>query len=336
MPPRYLAALLCMACVLTAPAKADDALQVVPISPGYALAAFANQSVTAAEQAPEVEQAVIILHGVRRNPQDYFHIGQQILAAEHWTDAQTLLLAPGFFTARDNPNAADVPLWDRRWMQGSPSVQGQAGITPLQALDDLLAWLGNGERYPRLKRILLIGHSAGGQLLQRYAVFGNAEQRLSSREVEVHYVISSPSSYLYFDDRRPSGAGFDEAAVAHCPEVNHYRYGLEGVPGYLAAQPIAAHALFERYAKQHITYLVGAADNDPGHRLLDKTCAAEAQGSSRLDRQRHFLAYERLLGQQWHASVAHAQAEVPGVGHNAEGLYASPVTLKLLANGSSH
>lgn len=334
MPSRYLAALLCLACVLTAPAHAENALQGIPVSSEYALAAFANQSLAAPEQAPEVEQAVIILHGVRRNPQEYFHIGQQILAAEHWADNQTLLLAPGFFTARDNPNAANVPLWDRRWMQGSPSVQGRAGITPLQALDSLLTWLGNGERYPRLKRILLIGHSAGAQLLQRYAVFGGAEQRLASRRIEVRYVISSPSSYLYFDNRRPSGTGFDEATVAHCPEVNHYRYGLEGVPGYLATQPIAAHALFEQYASKHITYLVGAADNDPGHRLLDKTCAAEAQGSSRLDRQRHFLAYERLLGRQWHASLVRAQAEVPGVGHSAEALYASPVTLKLLAIGN--
>lgn len=334
MPSRYLAALLCLACVLTAPAHAENALQGIPVSSEYALAAFANQSLAAPEQAPEVEQAVIILHGVRRNPQEYFHIGQQILAAEHWADNQTLLLAPGFFTARDNPNAANVPLWDRRWMQGSPSVQGRAGITPLQALDSLLTWLGNGERYPRLKHILLIGHSAGAQLLQRYAVFGGAEQRLASRGIEVRYVISSPSSYLYFDNRRPSGTGFDEATVAHCPEVNHYRYGLEGVPGYLATQPIAALALFEQYASKHITYLVGAADNDPGHRLLDRTCAAEAQGSSRLDRQRHFLAYERLLGRQWHASLVRAQAEVPGVGHSAEALYASPVTLKLLVTGS--
>jgi len=331
MPPRYLTALLCLLCSLATVAEAADPLQAVQLTPEYALAAYVNRAVAAATPAPAVEQAVIILHGERRNAEDYFHIGERLLAAEHWPAAHTLLIAPGFFTARDQPNVPGLALWDKRWMQGSPSVQGQAGITPMQALDDLLTWITDGNRYPRLKRVLLIGHSAGGQLLQRYAVFGGAEQHLSVPGIEVRYVISSPSSYLYFDDRRPAGAGFDNSAVVPCPEVNHYRYGLEGLPPYLSAQPIAAPELFKRYAAKHITYLVGGADNDPDHRLLDKSCAAEAQGRSRLDRQRYFLAYERLLGQQWHANLHRRQAEIPGVGHSAQGLYASPVTLKVLA-----
>ncbi|MBF7144166.1 MULTISPECIES: alpha/beta fold hydrolase [Pseudomonas] len=325
MLPRYLLPLAFLLCPLLTHAQA---VQTARINTAYGLDVFANQSVTA--PGPAVEQAVIILHGVRRNAEDYFHIGQQLLAAEHWSDDHTLLLAPGFFTARDTPPGTDIPLWNSRWMQGRPSVQGQVGITPVQALDDLLAWVGDGTRYPKLKQVTLIGHSAGAQLLQRYTVFGSAEQRLAAKGIQVRYVISSPSSYLYFDDRRPEGSAFGQDAVAQCPEVNYYRYGLEAVPAALSPRQPMPHELFKRYAARDITYLVGAEDNNPNHPLLDKSCAAEAQGESRLARQRYYLAYERLLGKEWHSSLKRENAEVPGVGHSANELYASPVAVKLL------
>lgn len=307
--------------------------QTVQVSPDYALEVFANRPLAQPDAA--VERVVIIIHGARRNAEHYFGVGERLLATAGWADANTLLLAPGFFTARDRPGSAGLPLWDSSWMQGRPAVQGRVGITPLRALDDLVSWLGDGKRYPALKQIVLVGHSAGGQLVQRQAVFSGAEQGLAERGISLRYVISSPSSYLYFDDRRPLGTTFNEDAVAHCPEVNHYRYGLEALPGYLGEQPVDAQKLFRRYASKRITYLIGTQDNNPDHRLLDKTCAAEAQGANRLERQQQYLAYERLLGQQWHAPLNHTQAQVPGAGHGASAIYSSPVAAKALNEGAA-
>jgi pimeloyl-ACP methyl ester carboxylesterase len=325
---RYLAGVALSLWSLAGTAQEAQSAQV---SPDYALAVFANHALDAsAAPDPGIERAVVMVHGVRRNAEDYFTTGEQLLATAHWPDTHTLLLAPGFFTARDRPAGANLPLWDSRWMQGRPSVQGRVGITPLRALDDLLAWVGDGKRYPALKQIVLIGHSAGGQLVQRYAVFSSAEQKLAAQGIALRYVISSPSSYLYFDDRRPMGAQFNQDAVAHCPEVNHYRYGLEGLPSGLNEQASSARELFKQYASKPVTYLVGEQDNDPNHRLLDKSCAAEAQGRTRLERQRQYLAYEQLLSHEWRIPVNHAQAQVPGTGHDARALYTSPVAIKLL------
>ena len=48
-----------------------------------------------------------------------------------------------------------------------------------------------------------IGHSAGGQLLSRYSFGTPVYDTLRERGIYVRYIISNPSSVLYFDRQRP-------------------------------------------------------------------------------------------------------------------------------------
>ena len=73
-----------------------------------------------------------------------------------------------------------------------------------------------------------------------------------------------------------------------------------------------------RYAARDVTYLLGGADNNPEHRL-DKTCGAEAQGSTRLARGTAYLQYEFLLASRGGKPVTlHRAGEVRGVGHDGK------------------
>lgn len=315
--------------LLYACATRAEPLQTVPIAVDHGLAALANRPLNMPGGDPEVERAVIVLHGVRRNPADYFRIAERLSSAEHWPLSHTLVLAPGFFTAGDLPGRVDLPLWDKTWMQASPSVAGRVGISPIRALDELITWLGDEQHYPHLRHIILMGHSAGGQLLQRYAVLGRADLALANRGIKVRYVISSPSSYLYFDARRPVAGGFAQTVVGDCPGVDRYRYGLQALPDYLDPG-LDSRRLFQRYARRNIIYLVGALDNDPSHPWLDRSCAALAQGDSRLRRQRNYLAYERQLSRDWHLPLTRKHGEIPGAGHDAKTLYRAKEALQLL------
>ena len=87
------------------------------------------------------------------------------------------------------------------------------------------------------------------------------------------------------------------------------------------------------YARQQVIYLLGALDADATHPFLDRSCAAEAQGPTRLARGRSYYQYlPVVLGpdvlQRQHRVV------VEGVGHDQQGMFQSPCGLAwLFANG---
>ena len=82
------------------------------------------------------------------------------------------------------------------WKQGDGSKTSPP-VSSFAALDRLIAGIVRSHRFPGLRHIVVAGHSAGGQFVERYA----ASTRLSVR-VPVRYVVANPSSYLYLT---PSG-----------------------------------------------------------------------------------------------------------------------------------
>lgn len=313
-------------------AKAADAEQTIQIgskaSP-YPFVVYASADLKQPSSA--IERAVVIVHGIKRNADDYYATGLKLMRKADVSPDSTVLLAPDFLTQKDSPGIADLPLWGKdTWIQGEASQAGHVGVTSFQALDDIVGYLSDRKRFPALKEIVLIGHSAGAQLMQRYAVFNNQDAVLKHTGVSIRYVISSPSSYVYFDPSRPQGQSFAVPAATSCSSYNQYRYGLDQPPAYLKAQNLSDKQLFQRYASRNITYLVGSEDNDPNHKFLDKACGAEAQGESRVVRQRNYMGYEQFLAQKWQVAIHHPEFEVEGVAHSANGLYSSQIAAERL------
>ncbi|NWA01732.1 hypothetical protein [Pseudomonas gingeri] len=309
--------------------RSQQTIEIGPQGARYPFVVFANHDLQASEA--RIEQAVVILHGVKRNADTYFATGRKLLKLAQLPNQQTLLLAPNFLTEADRRASNDLPLWRKdNWMQGEPSGFGLGGISSFQALDDVVRYLADRQRFPALKRITLIGHSAGAQLMQRYAVLNPQDESLRQSGIDIRYVISSPSTYVYFDANRPQSQGFAPVVSIMCPSYNRYRYGIDAAPAYLQVQHLSAEQLFRRYAGRDVTYLVGSKDNDPANRIMDKSCGAGMQGATRVERQLNYLAYERFLGQNWNIPVQHPQFQVPGIGHSANGLYTSPLTAERL------
>jgi hypothetical protein len=171
------------------------------------------------------------------------------------------------------------------------------------------------------------GHSAGGQLVQRYAVLNQVDELIRARSMDLRYMVANPSSFLYFTGQRPSEKTFKDFPASQCPTFNDYRYGLQEMIDY--GQGKSGQELFKRYVYRNVVYLMGGKDNDPDHKYLDKTCPANAQGPDRLSRAQAYVRYERFLAGRSN-KINHLAYEVIGVGHSQAKMFGSSCGMLVL------
>jgi len=264
-----------------------------------------------------IQRVLIIVHGRLRNADTYLHSGERA-AAQAGQTATTLIIAPQFLNEQDvarHQLPADLLRWQGNdWMGGGLSI-GPNPVSSFQVLDDIIARVSDRQQFPEVKEIVIAGHSGGAQVVQRYALLAHGTYRIAPR-----FVIANPSSYAYLDAQRPMAF-----ALASCPTFNHWKYGLEHLPAYAAGQTPAQ--LEDNYIKRDITYLLGQQDIDPEHPALDKGCEAQTQGAYRLLRGHFFFDY---LTRRHPLGLNQRLIEVPGVGHDGDGMFNSPEGLRVL------
>jgi hypothetical protein len=175
-----------------------------------------------------------------------------------------------------------------------------------------------------------VGHSAGGQLVSRYAVGSTVHDRLRERGIYMRSIIANPSSFLYLDRQRPdlvAESGFIDysdrvplVAEEACPTFNNYLHGMDGLVPYMGRR--SAAEMLDAFRRRDVWILNGLEDNDPSRPDLDTSCPAALQGAHRLERGRRYYEY---LGHLFGPGVYDSKyiALVPGVGHDGRGLYTS-------------
>jgi len=317
---------------------------------GGALAYYASEDLQ--QPQPNIRRAIIVIHGKLRNSDQYYANMHEEAAQVEGTSAsrEILVIAPQFLSMLDTaPNhvAPDVLRWrGNGWMAGEPAV-APSPVSSYAALDAFLKILSDRSRFPQLREVVLAGHSGGAQVVQRYAFASQAAAALTRQGIPVRFLVASPSSYLYFDEKRPVStpdvsapspsevaAGYEKTAPlsvnfepfdgAHCPNFNDWKYGTNALSPYVRDQwaqtKEGAEKREQAYMRLDLTYLVGGNDDDPQQSALDKSCAAEAQGPQRVARA---AAYQAYLHQRDNLTVAQPFYIVPGVGHNESRMFKS-------------
>ncbi len=274
---------------------------------------------------PDIRRAIVVIHGADGNADSYFRTTTKA-AAMAGKAAETLVIAPRFVQRREASIPPGQLVWSRGadWRAGDLSMRDVTPrVSSFAVIDRILARLADAQVFPNLTSVVLAGHSAGAQFVQRYAIAG-PEDPTPSREML--YVVANPSSFLYLDGRRPDPAqpgGFQVPDNTRC-ETNRFKYGFERANAYFEREP--SSVMTEHYRARRVIYLAGERDTDPQHKMLDRNCAAMAQGATRFARAQAFMAYMDAF----YAPHGHKLLTVPGVGHSARGMFQSERGLAVL------
>ena len=273
---------------------------------GKALFYFAEHEVEKGD--PEAECALIWIHGMNGGSSDAARVLRKKLAASA-EGRKVYCIAPSFNTsaALKNPDMREQTLlWDKdNWRGGGRASNGEAGSFEL--VDRLCQKLVDRAKYPRLRRIVIAGFSAGGQFVGRYVAVGRPPQ---AEGVRYSFVAGGPSSYLYIDKRRMQDGKFAVPAAPD-PKFNDWRYGLDRRGGY--AGQLSPEEIMANLTSRPVLYLCGEADTDTKGKSLDKSPAAMLEGKNRYERFQIFQKYTELFP-EWRKMLRFVS--VPGAGHD--------------------
>jgi len=293
------------------------------------------------EETMQIQRAVIVIHGANRTAVSYYDSVVDAAVSAGASLKTTLILAPQFLIPEDIQQHAageswsDVLYWSYGgWKRGDLSLASplprSVQASSFSVMDLLLNTLADPMKFPALETVVVIGHSAGGQFVQRYAAGGRGQQDLAEQGISIQFAAANPSTYLYLDNRRFTGGSgnlFSVPQSLDCPGYNDYKYGLDNLNNYLAET--GAEAIHTAYPERHITYLLGEEDNDPEADLLDTGCEATLQGANRLERGLIFYEY---LQNTYGETIRETQqvAVIPGVGHSSSGIFHSIAAVQLM------
>src|SRR5438067_4038243 len=158
-----------------------------------------------------ITRALVMVHGAGRNANHYFETST---AAAFLAGAlgNTIIIAPRFAAANDTVAANEL-----KWPEGGNSWRG-GGMSPsnptissFDFVDDIVRRLADKKTFPNLAKIVVAGHSAGGQFATRYAM-ANKVHRMPG--VSISYVVANPSSYAWPAAVRPLPTGDADPATA--------------------------------------------------------------------------------------------------------------------------
>jgi len=290
---------------------------------------------------PLITTVVFVSHGARRNAQEYFCFMQNSVFQYFGTGESAnhvLVFAPWFAAKSDGPASDQIYWTSNGWrICGKSSPDLSARTTSCTMIDNLLIELTNKTSYPNLQHIVITGHSAGGQLAQRYALGSGQVDEVERRGIGLRFVVMNPSSYAYNDGNRPELTPSNPTCDDYCPSdaipqikwqfkrpiqdcggtYNNYPVGLENKNNYMSRT--SNDVMIARYPDRDVVYSLGSADicNQDFNcscrdHSLDKSCRGITQGRCRYARG---YAYFNYL--QWfYKKTVHKVVECEGIAHD--------------------
>ena len=258
-----------------------------------------EHAVTAGDKTAEL--AVIVIHGWGGGAKGSDHKTLREDLAKRGVKAY--VVAPLFprrsvlkkAKVADDGRAVWGASWDVPGQRGGPADDWRGGgdavgttMSSFDIVDRILETLSDARLYPALKRVALVGLSAGGQFTGRYVAVGKCPIR---KDLALDFAVIAPSTEFRLD-----------------PDTTRH-YGLKNRPRYSAK--LTEADIRRNLASRRVWRGCGTEDVTRGS--LDVSPPAMQQGKNRYDRFTNFKEY--LKGYpDWVAKVSFH--DIPGIGHS--------------------
>ena len=266
----------------------------------------------AIEKGSDCEVAVILVHGWGNGVltgEDTAPLMEALKAATPSGKTPPYVIAPLYprreMLVRPAYRAGDRAIWNDSWGRDL-TVPGKAGddwrgggdaagtkFSSFDAIDRIFAVFGDVRKYPKLRRVVLTGFSAGGQFVDRYVAVGKGVVRDG---VEIRYAAMAPSTILRFDPGTP------------------WHYGLKDRPRYSAGLTDAQ--ILRNLTSRKVFRVCGTRDVKVfPFCSLDSCLPAMLQGRNRYERFCNYRTYLADNCPEWAAqNIFH---EIDGSGHDS-------------------
>jgi len=246
-----------------------------------------------------ITRLIYSIHSASYSAKAYFDNAIALVDKVPKEQERTLIIAPHILPKShlDKPERSNILYWEfpafwgtSRGMFNNKRIR----ISSYEVTDRILEEVATSGNFPNLKTIVILGHSGGGQMVNRYAASGLFEDKIAkSKGIEVRYLVMAPSSYVYFNEERVIKGNRNEFSVPeNAPEnYNNWGYGLGTMFTFHKKFEITPDRIIKRYPSKRVLYLVGSKDDDENHSSLDKKPPAMLQGKHRLERGRIYYNY---------------------------------------------
>ncbi|ETN39279.1 uncharacterized protein HMPREF1541_05502 [Cyphellophora europaea CBS 101466] len=282
-----------------------------------------------------VKRAVVIIHGLLRDPYLYIANVMQALATvpDSSVNKDNVAMIAPYFTNGDDKGVAypwttglragrgstsNALVWQgSQWASGGDNQYPAypvniTTVSSYDALDQIIQYFDDATLFPNMKQIVIAGHSLGGQTVQRYAAVGN----LLRTRTPVSYWTGNPDSYAWFSTDRP----LDKSA---CATYDNWRDGFSNYNNRYGADLVAQGraAALARYSSRRITY--GRGTRDFGD--ASSGCGPSTTGNNRGERFYNFIKqFPISCTNPTTPGGACATVDYVNVTHDAYGMMSSP------------
>ena len=99
---------------------------------------------------------------------------------------------------------AEDPSDLRGWSVGAESSTDghDKAVSSFEVMDQLVKGLTDHAIYPKMERVMMLGHGEGGSFVHRYALFTKVDQEIPS-SATLSFHVANPSVLTYIDNNRP-------------------------------------------------------------------------------------------------------------------------------------